>query len=289
MNNNQYTKIVKVCVSKSISIDSRISVSNFKKRVASEFGIKDESQINLVVNGKILPNNQRLKTTAINEMTIDLDSEVTTQLSETNEKKGLKEKPHQKNKMKPPKPIRVLRSNNIKPMKTKRGAVKRLKKNKNILIQKSNKIKNKKSVKTSGGNETKTIGKRAAKPKKNFQKVVKRLVTKIGDDKSTIEIHSNSEVLEIKKPKPKKKEYKIQSIGSKSNSQSGNINDLVSKKKDDKNVNSIQKSTFDIKIRLMDDRELPPLSSCPKNLFEDFSGYCKKNRGELEDLLEWND
>ena len=39
--------------------------------------------------------------------------------------------------------------------------------------------------------------------------------------------------------KPKKKEYKIQSIGSKSNSQSGNINDLVSKKKDDKNVNSV--------------------------------------------------
>ena len=107
---------------------------NFKKRVASEFGIKDESQINLVVNGKILPNNQRLKTTAINEMTIDLDSEVTTQLSETNEKKELKEKPHQKNKMKPPKHIRVLRSSNNKPMKTKRGSVKRLKKNKNILV-----------------------------------------------------------------------------------------------------------------------------------------------------------
>ena len=45
---------------------------------------------------------------------------------------------------------------------------------------------------------------------------------------------------------------------------------------------------FDIKMRLIEDNELIPLDLCPKDLFDDFSAYCKQNRAELDSLLDWN-
>lgn len=279
--NNSWRKNVKVRVTKSMTIDSRILVSNFKKRVASEFGIEDGSQIDLIIDGKILSNNQNLKPIS-NGTTIDLDSEV----NETKVTKQNQKVDQQKAKTKSHiKPIRNLRSNQKMAHGTKRAILKRLDKKEII------KDKNKKPAMVSsfGNKAKKAIGKRGRKLTKNFPKMVKTSVKKIGEDKSTCRIHSDIEVTSVVKPKPTKN-HTIPSNGSKSNTKTKKINSSVPVKKHDQNIHSkCKNSEFDIKIRLVDQKELIPLSSCPNSLFEDFAGYCQKNRTELEDLLEWND
>jgi len=255
-------------------------VYNLKERIASQLGIEDASHMSLQINGKKFNDSEKMKYLT-NGTIIDLISNEQTSQQQT---PVVEPKNNNTKQAKSHKPARTLRSNCR--TATKQTTVKRLEK-KAMTARKNKVIRTEKSVSTSSSEmETEAIETRGRK-----KKPVKRIASNIAkaDDNSSKKNHSDSELAigKAKTTKSKAKKRKTQSDGSQSNTQNETPSESIAITSRGEKL--AKKTVYESNTRLIDQRELLPLSSGTKDLFDDFSGYCQKNRAEMDNLLDWKD